>query len=464
MHAADTLPDMPDPVADLPYATGDLPGIGGFIKHRDDDFLVEEQPAYQPCGEGEHCYLFVEKRGLASSEMLAVVAKHFGVEPTAVGYAGMKDKHAVTRQVVSIHTPGKSIDDFPMLEHPRVSVLWADMHANKLRVGHLRGNRFSIKVRGVSATTVVAARPVLDRLARTGIPNYYGPQRFGATSTNHLIGRADILGAHDLAIDLLLDPPLSPRLSDQEHLVSLAEAYRARDWAGARAALTPGQNTERAAVAALAEGRSPRDAIRAAGRLQRRFFYSAFQSALFNAVCADRLRAGALDRLVLGDVAFKHANHACFAVSDDELSSNAARGELERRIKDFEISASGPMWGADMMRASDEPGEHEDEVLARSGVTLDDLDRHANRLKSRLRGARRPLRAPVIDPTIDAGTDEHGHYVRLAFELPPGSFATTLVREIIKDGPRVTPGTLFDDDDRHAPHTQAARLAEDTEP
>ena len=178
------------------YLTADLPGVGGAIKQRPEDFLVEELPLYEPAGEGEHLYLFVEKRGLSTTELVGVVARAFGVRPGDIGYAGMKDKQAITRQLLSIHLPGKAGEAAPMPEinHERVGVLWADRHANKLRRGHLKGNRFSIKIRGVDIGKVRAATSALRRLAATGAPNRAGEQRFGAHQNNHRIGRLDLLG------------------------------------------------------------------------------------------------------------------------------------------------------------------------------------------------------------------------------------------------------------------------------
>ena len=160
---ADQPEDRRSPLASAAYLTADVPGIGGVIKQRPEDFLVEEIPLYEPCGEGEHIYLMVEKRHMPTFEAMGVVANHFGVRHEAVGYAGLKDKHAVTRQVLSVHAPGKRPEDFPMIQHDRMAVLWADLHTNKLRQGHLKGNRFSIKVRSTDMSKALHAKRVLDR-------------------------------------------------------------------------------------------------------------------------------------------------------------------------------------------------------------------------------------------------------------------------------------------------------------
>ncbi|MEM9082153.1 MAG: tRNA pseudouridine(13) synthase TruD [Planctomycetota bacterium] len=428
-----------DPVSGLPYTTDGLEGIGGFIKFTYSDFLVDEIPAYDPCGEGEHCYLLIEKRGLAMSDMLDIVADHFGVKKDAIGYAGMKDKYAITRQVVSVWTPGKQVEQFSELRHDKLSVLWADMHTNKLRVGHLKGNRFSVKIRGVQATKVVQAKAVMDRLAAEGIANYYGPQRFGTRLNNHEVGRAQIAGDYQRALDLLLGPDdRFPRLN-----TIMGEAYAAGDLERAFESLTPNQRAERTALKALIGGRNAKQAFNRVSVMQQRFFFSAFQSHVFNQVLGERVRSGLLDRISEGDVAMKLGNHACFPVGAEELATEEARTEIDRRVHDFEISPTGPMWGPEMMHAQGGIDELETRALHAMGVTLDEVSAHVKRMKSRLDGTRRAMRVPVKDVEIEGGIDERGHFVRCAFELPPGSFATTVMREIMKDGPQEEPGTVL---------------------
>jgi tRNA pseudouridine13 synthase len=175
----DHRPDTGTHVIPKSFMTADIPGIGGTIKQRPEDFLVDEIPQYFPAGSGEHIYLTVTKRGMSTMEMVEVLSRHFGVRRNAVGYAGLKDKQAITRQMVSIHVPGKKIEQFPELRNERITVMGADDHANKLRPGHLRGNRFSVRIRGIKPTDVLAAQKVLSRLEKTGVPNRVGEQRFG---------------------------------------------------------------------------------------------------------------------------------------------------------------------------------------------------------------------------------------------------------------------------------------------
>lgn len=170
----------------LPLITADLPGIGGAIRTSPEDFFVEEVPVYLPAGEGEHLYLWVEKVELASSEAARLLAAAAGVGERDVGYAGQKDRHARTRQWFSVHTKLDAIE----LDDARLKVLEASRHGNKLKLGHLRGNRFRIVVRNVSPEAPAIAAAVVDRLSRVGLPNFYGVQRFGRDGDNAQLGAA----------------------------------------------------------------------------------------------------------------------------------------------------------------------------------------------------------------------------------------------------------------------------------
>ncbi|MGP1310747.1 MAG: tRNA pseudouridine(13) synthase TruD [Phycisphaerales bacterium] len=407
------------------YLTDDLPAIGGVIRAHLTDFLVDEQPLYHPSGEGEHIYLYIEKRGRTTAQAAEIIAKHFGVERSAIGYAGMKDAHAATRQVFSVHTPGRSFDDFPDLEHADLSVLWADMHTNKLRLGHLKGNRFSIRIRGVRAVDSRAAWAALERMERQGVPNFFGDQRFGGRAANHVIGRCEILRDAQAYLDVLLGP------DDNEpdaRTAAARAAYARGDFDAALQAMPRDFAPESAALRALARGDTPARAVRAIGTKDRAFYATAFQSFIFNRVLSRRLDSGTLGDILPGDLAWKHDNGAVFAVDEQTASDSSTSG----RAAALEISPSGPLWGAKMTRASGETDRAEVAALEDAGVTLGHLESWSSSTRHALPGARRPLRVLLLDPDCEGGVDEHGEYVRVAFELPAGSFATAVLREIMK--------------------------------
>jgi tRNA pseudouridine13 synthase len=409
------------------YLTADLPPLpGARIKDRPEDFFVDEQPLYQPSGHGEHIYLFVEKRNLSTLAALRILARHFGVHESAVGYAGLKDKHAVTRQVFSVHAPGKRLEDFTSLQHDRLSILWADYHTNKLRRGHLLGNRFSIRIRGIPPTAVLTANKALQQLEKLGIPNRIGEQRFGYRGNNHLVGRAIVLGDFPAALDALL----APDESIQDRQIEARRLYAAGNLTAALHAFPHESRTERAVLGALIRGSNPAKAIAAMSRSELDFFLTAFQSAIFNTVLDARLAENALGTLAPGDLAIKHDNRAVFEVLEHDLGP-----ELTARLDRFEISPSGPMWGPEMKRAKGLTDQREVAALAAAGVSLDALSEFAHRRPGRtpaLPGERRALRVPLTDPDVEGGVDEHGSFVRIAFDLPRGAFATTVLRELIK--------------------------------
>jgi len=158
-------------------------------------FEVEEIPAYEPSGEGGHTYLFVEKRGLTTFQAVEKLARALGRPPESVGYAGMKDKHATTRQWVSI--PDVAPEVALAFADEQLKVLKASRHGNKLRTGHLQGNRFGVSVALAEERRVEAKQELMARaehLRQAGLPNRYGEQRFGVATDNASQGLAVLRG------------------------------------------------------------------------------------------------------------------------------------------------------------------------------------------------------------------------------------------------------------------------------
>lgn len=422
--------DPPHGAVPARYVTAELAGIGGHIKERAEDFLVDEQPMYQPSGEGEHVYLFVQKRGLSTLEMVDVIAGHFKVPRGSVGFAGMKDKKAITRQVVSVHVPGKKPESFPMLEHEKIEILWTDLHANKLRPGHLKGNRFSIRVRGVEATAVLRAKRVIDALETRGLANRYGEQRFGMLERNHVVGAKMIAGDDEGAVRALLG--VCTRFPEVN--AEARAAFEAGKFADAEAMMPHSARAERHVLRQLARGKSARLAIGTLDERIRKFYVSAAQSAVFNAVLDARLIDGTWDRLIEGDVAMKLPTLAPFDVTPEALAMEGEES-LTTRLERFEVSASGPMWGVSMRRASGCVAEIEEQALAVVGLDPAKVEAFAKRSPGLIDGSRRPLRVKLVDPEVEGGLDEHGTYVRCAFSLSRGGFATVVMREVIKPTP-----------------------------
>ncbi|WP_020468679.1 tRNA pseudouridine(13) synthase TruD [Zavarzinella formosa] len=174
----------------LPYLTAAHLGLGGRIKETPSDFEVEEIPAYDPSGEGEHLYLWVEKTDMGAEFFSRQIARRLNIPPGDIGTAGLKDRRAVTRQWVSV--PVKAETGLPGLEGEGIRVLKVTRHGNKLRAGHLRGNRFRVLIRGASQDVPLA--PVLDAIRQNGLPNFYGSQRFGRNGETLALGWNMLMG------------------------------------------------------------------------------------------------------------------------------------------------------------------------------------------------------------------------------------------------------------------------------
>jgi tRNA pseudouridine13 synthase len=366
--------------ADLPTVTPDLPGCGGRLRATPDDFVVRELPLYLPSGRGSHAYARVEKVGWTTRDLLRVLVAA-GVPQAQIGVAGLKDKVARTEQWLSVprRFEAEAWAELGALEGVRV--LETGRHGNKLGIGHLRGNAFRIRVRGASRDAAERARAISERLLVIGVPNYFGPQRFGRLGHNAVDG-----------------------------------------WRLVRGERVHGDQ-----------------------RLQR-FFMSALQSQLFNLGLAARVHDGLYRRVVEGDWARKHDTGGTFAVVDAEAES--------LRAEALEISATLPLYGKKVRPSAAEAGEREARVLETLALRWTDLvRRHGDRRLTRgagvavqveqverddaggagfVGGAPRAEGAADEAADVEAAAVELGTDVWLAFDLPKGSYATTLLREVMK--------------------------------
>lgn len=179
-------------VSELPTAYGAAP-LTARLRATPEDFVVEEILGYEAEGQGEHALLWIEKRGANTDWVARELAKFAGVSPVNVGYAGLKDRHAVTRQTFSVQLPGKPDPDWATFPHAEVKVLAATRHSRKLKRGALRGNRFVLTLREVQGSREEAER-VLQQVAARGVPNYFGEQRFGREGGNLAQARAMFAG------------------------------------------------------------------------------------------------------------------------------------------------------------------------------------------------------------------------------------------------------------------------------
>jgi tRNA pseudouridine13 synthase len=395
------------------FLTASIPPVRAAFRESAEDFAVEEVPLYAASGTGTHTYVTIEKRGISTLEAIRRIASRLGRRPNEIGYAGLKDARAVARQRISIEHLADA--DRAKVEDDRVRAIAFERHGNKLHPGHLRGNIFHLALRGASDADERAARAALEALARDGVPNRFGRQRFGSVrATTHLLGFALLRGEWEVLLSTLLgrpDPAESTRVRDAR------ARYDRGDLAGALAAFPPVFRAERAALQALLRGRRAEEAAAAIPQRERALYASAAQSHVFNDLLDARIDAGTLGRLEAGDVAFIHASGASFVVED-------AASEQPRADR-FEISPAGPLFGPKLLLARGEPGAREAHALERSGLSL---ERSGSRLALAPRGARRPYRIPLGAPSLA----REGDTLRLSFFLPAGSYATAVVSELLK--------------------------------
>jgi len=150
------------------------------------DFVVEEIPLYEFSGEGEHLILFIRKKNLSTLELVSMIARYLGIKNKEIGYAGLKDKHAMTKQYISVHkNHEEAMDNFA---HESVKIISKTYHNNKIRIGHLSGNRFFIKLKKVNPTNAKKIDEALKNISKFGMPNFFGYQRFGNDGDNHIEG------------------------------------------------------------------------------------------------------------------------------------------------------------------------------------------------------------------------------------------------------------------------------------
>jgi len=332
-----------------------------------EDFVVEEQMPYTLAGAGEHLWVKLRKRGYNTEQVAKQLARTAGVTRREVGYAGMKDRHAITVQWFSLHLAGRPDPDWGSLPDG-MTVVESTRHSRKLKTGALAGNRFIIVLRDclgdpgavkvhcanngawIGAMDFRAAVLHRSEAMRTrGVPNYFGEQRFGYGGGNVAAARAMFSGSGSL-----------------------------RD------------------------------------RKQGGIYLSAARSFLFNEVLAKRVLAGTWDVAMDGDAMILNGTRSFFV-------PEAVDDIIRRRLAEGDIHPSGPLWGQGELptraatRVLEQTVADEHPDLAR-GLEQAGLDQE----RRALRVIPQELQAEWLDDTS----------LRLSFGLPAGTYATTLIREL----------------------------------
>ncbi|MGB2149635.1 MAG: tRNA pseudouridine(13) synthase TruD [Cobetia amphilecti] len=344
-----------------PHAHGGPLGAGDF-RHTPEDFRVTELMDFVPEGHGEHQWLWVEKRGLTTDDLCRELAGLCEVAPRDIGVAGLKDKQAITQQWVSVWLPGREApqDLSDALAEKGVRVLASVRHPRKLKRGVHRGNRFALRVSGEAV-----AHPEFEArwqtLIRDGVPNYFGPQRFG--HQGHNLGRARAV---------------------------LVRGWRKRD--------------DRSGM-----------------------LLSTARSFLFNEVLAARLKANCWATALSGEVFALNGTGSRFVTDGSESAET-----LAQRLASGDIHPTGPLWGTGRAEAHAQVAQLEQVLATRWPQLCEGLE------KAGVKAERRPLRLMPGKPRLEwditpeqAKTEGGEASVWLHFDLPRGSFATGLLRELI---------------------------------
>jgi tRNA pseudouridine13 synthase len=318
-----------------------------------EDFEVDEILGFTAGGEGPHALLRVRKRGANTEWVARELARAAGCKPFEVGFAGLKDRNAVTTQHFTVPRGKRAAEEFAGLKGEGYEVLSAAPHQRKLPRGALEGNRFAITVRGLACDPAAVGERIAQ-LAAGGAPNYFGAQRFGRDAGN-------------LAQVLFV-------------------------------------------AAQIARGERPRSRDRSA----QGFMLSAARSVVFNAILSARIGDGSWNTLRVGDVANLDSRGSVFAVPTLDA-------ELDKRCAELDIHPTAPLWGEGASLASGDILALEERIAAGFPEAL------AVIAQERMKSERRALRIRVRDLAYEYTDD----VLRLTFALSAGSFATTVLREII---------------------------------
>jgi tRNA pseudouridine13 synthase len=337
--------------SNYPLLTQSLPGIGGRIKVEPEDFDVEEIPAYEPSGTGPHLYLWIEKRNISAEFFIRQLSKRLDIRPGDIGTAGMKDRRAVTRQWVSVSEQCEA--RLAQVDGDGISILRTSRHQNKLRPGHLKGNRFRVLVRDAASDALERTNPIVELIRRMGLPNYYGEQRFGRDSETLELGWRILRGQ--------------------------ANAKR--------------------------------------NPFLKKLALSSVQSLLFNNYLAQRMNDGLMRTVLHGDVLAKWPIGGMFVSTDPPID--------QKRLENCEVIPAGPMFGKKMFPAAEVAAARETSILEEHGLTIESF----RGFGSLLDGTRRHNFVYVDDLTCE--NEPAGE--RLSFTLPAGSYATVLLREVMKN-------------------------------
>lgn len=405
----------------------DNKGIGGSIRNEREDFYVEEIPLSLPSGNGPNTWIFIEKIGRNTLDVVLDIAKELKISRKRMGFAGMKDKTARTRQWLCVSN--SSVEEIQSISDKlyNVEVLEIKQNEKKLRIGQLVGNKFKILIRNTEdpENDVKTAQDVLQHLMETGVPNYYGWQRFGKERSNtHVVGEYlvhnDVKGAVDAYIG-------NPYPEEREHIKEARALYDEGKLEEAYQKMPGSMRYEKMLLRELLNLQRRKGelteksyiiAIESLPKPLKRMFVHAYQSYLFNKAVSERAKLG-INKYVEGDILIDNEEHLVHEFDVDTVDD---------RIKSFEIHPTSPLYGTKVPLADGVVGKLEQEVIDEENIKLEEFEcPKTPRLGSH--GLRRAMRFKIWD--VSAELTPEG--VLTEFSIPKGCYATAVLREIMKE-------------------------------
>lgn len=404
-------------------------GIGGTIRNQYEDFYVEEIPDLIPTGEGPNVWIWIEKIGRTTLDVVLDIARDLHIDRKRMGFAGMKDKKARTRQWICISNMD-SDEQFEQVKALSGQIYKTDFlkvirGRKKLRMGQLKGNKFRILIRDIDDVEKSAeiASDILKQLEVTGVPNYFGWQRFGKPRTNtHLVGEALVENDLKKAVGRYIGNPTE---EEHEENQKARKAYDDGDLEKSLELMGKGMRYEKMMIRELIKDskkgeltdKSYKNALYALPKPLQRMFVHAYQSFLFNAAVSKRVEMG-INKYIEGDIIINN---------EERIVRDKTPEEYQKLIDTFQVNPTSPLYGTKVPFAGGKVGEMEKSILDNYGLSKEDFEvPKMPRLGSH--GLRRSMRFQVWDTSAIA-TDEG---VLTEFSINKGSYATAVLREVMK--------------------------------
>ena len=407
----------------MKYYASDTEGIGGKLRSVPEDFIVEEIPLPEKGGmTGPYLICRLTKTNWELQHAIKEIAKRLGISHRRIGWAGTKDRNAVTQQMISIYKV--SAEQVSQLRLKDITLEPVGQANEALSLGDLMGNRFTIIIRDTTPDELEEQVQATSEMVSVGIPNYFGLQRFGATRpVTHLVGESILRRDFEQAVVTYIGK-VFPGESDQARAARTA-FFETRDIQAALHDLPPQMSFERAMLHYLHT--HPDDYSGALLELPPKLlsmFVSAFQSFLFNSVLSQRFDDGhLLNEPIVGDrLIFVNGR------TDRVTATNSTAVSLHIRRGRCSIALFMP--GRDPVEAKSEGELAIVALLEKYAVTAEDFRQASAFVHTKFDGAWRPVALKT-----DTGFFVEKNDVLLKFLLPPGHYATTVCREFMKTDP-----------------------------